>query len=64
MNYLALADGIGAGLIALRAVLIIVTVSTGKKNYAYPEHGFIINTGFATVFGTLAVWMFSLAVAR
>jgi hypothetical protein len=63
LNYLALAAGILAGLIALRAVLIIATVSTGKKKYAYPEHGFIINAGFATVFGTLAVWLFGMVAA-
>lgn len=63
MNYLALAGGILAGLIALRAILIISTVSTGKKNYAYPEHGFIINAVFAAVFGSLAAWLLGMVAA-
>jgi hypothetical protein len=61
MSYFALAGGIIAGLIALRAVLIITTVSTGKKKYAHPR-GFLINAAFAAVFGTLAVWLFGLVV--
>jgi hypothetical protein len=63
VNYLALAAGILAALIALRAVLIIVTVSTGKKKYASPEHGFIVNAGFGAVFGTLAIWLFGMVAA-
>ena len=62
MNYFALAGGIIAGLIALRAVLVIATVSTGFKRYAY-AHGFLINAGFAAVFGTLAAWLFGMVSA-
>jgi hypothetical protein len=62
LNYLALAAGVLAALIALRAVLIIVTVSTGKKKYA-AEYGFIINAAFVAVFGTLAIWLFGMVAA-
>jgi len=58
MNYFALAGGIIAGLIALRAVLLILVVSTGFKRYA-ASYGFLVNAGMAAVFGPLAVWLFS-----
>jgi len=60
MNYFALAGGIVAGLIALRAVLMIVAVSTGFKGWAYAQ-GFLLNAIMAAGFGTLAAWLFGLA---
>jgi hypothetical protein len=62
VNYLALAAGIIAALIALRAVLIITTVSTGKREYAFAS-GFLINAGVAAVSATLAVWLFGMVAA-
>lgn len=62
MNYFALAGAILFGLLALRAVLVIVTVATGKKRYAHPEWGFTVNAVLTALFGPLAVWLFSVAI--
>jgi hypothetical protein len=61
VNYFALAGGIIAGLVALRAVLIIIAVSTGFKRFAYAS-GFLLNAAFAGAFGTLSAWMFGMVV--
>lgn len=63
MNYFALAGAIVAGLIALRSVLVIITVATGKKRYADPDWGFTVNAVVTAVTGPLAAWLFSLALS-
>jgi len=59
MNYFALASGIIAALIALRAVLMIIVVSTGYKRWAYAQ-GFLLSAIMAAGFGTLAAWLFEM----
>jgi hypothetical protein len=62
VSYFALAGGIITGLIALRAVLMIIAVSTGFKRWAYAQ-GFLLNVIMAAGFGTLAAWLFSMVTA-
>jgi hypothetical protein len=60
MNYLALAGGIFAGLIALYSLTQLARVTVGHARFDTPAWAFTVNSVIVALFGTLAAWLFGM----
>lgn len=63
MNYLALAGGILAVLIALYCLSRLLVVAIGKQRFESPVSAFIVQSLFVAGTGTLAAWLFGMVAS-